>query len=108
MVQPRLPGAQDPAAPHPGTITATFAWNHSTEYWKASDFPDSFTFRCFDNDGNLTARSMAAYCVPVVEVVTVSTNKEGEPVPPKGAASISNSVYGPDHTFLGHTTAQPR
>ncbi len=108
MMPRRLAGAQDPAMPHPGTITARFMWNHSTDYWKAADFPDSFAFRCFDNEGNPTARSKAAWCIPVVEVVTVSTDKEGKPVAPKGAASVSNSVYGPGHVSLEHTSAQSR
>ncbi|CAB3788195.1 hypothetical protein LMG28688_02639 [Paraburkholderia caffeinitolerans] len=104
----KIHGAQDPSRPHPGTITARFAWNNSVEYWEASKLPESFTFRCYDKDGNPTSRHQAAWCVPVVEVVTVSMDDNGNPVAPKEAASISNSVYGPDHTFLEHTSSAPK
>lgn len=107
MTPQRPSGSQDPALPHPGTITAKFDWNGSTELWKASDFPDSFIFRCFDKDGKRTQRANAAWCVPVVEVETVSIDENGKPVAPSEADTISNTIYGPGHTFLEHTSSQP-
>jgi hypothetical protein len=101
------PGAQDPHLPHPGTITARFDWNGSTEQWNASDFPESFVFRCFDAKGELTARASAAWCIPVVEIETVSVDENGKPVAPSEADSISNTVYGPGHTFIEHTSSAP-
>lgn len=104
----RLPGAQAATVPHPGTILAKFTWNNSTEYWNASKFPDRFIFRCFDKDGIRTSRDKAAWCIPIVEVVTVSVDDDGKPVAPKDATLISNSVYGPEHTFLEHNTSAPK
>jgi hypothetical protein len=107
MTEQFPPGAQDPHLPHPGTITARFDWNRSTEHWKASDFPESFVFRCFDAKGELTARASAAWCIPVVEIETVSVDENGKPVAPSEADSISNTVYGPGHTFVEHTSSAP-
>ncbi|WP_233885145.1 hypothetical protein [Paraburkholderia flagellata] len=104
----RLPGAQPATVPHPGTIAAKYTWNNSTEYWKASEFPDSFKFMCFDKNGIRTSRNKAAWCIPIVEVVTISVDVNGNPVAPKDAASIENTVYGPDHTFLEHTMSTPK
>ncbi|WP_109476992.1 hypothetical protein [Paraburkholderia sp. C35] len=101
------PGAQDPHKPHPGSINIRYAWNGSTETLKAADFPDSFTFRCSDARGNPSEREQAAWCIPVVEIETVSVDKAGKPVAPKDAASITSSVYGPGHTFLEHVTSGP-
>jgi len=101
------PGAQDPKLPHPGTITAKYDWNGSIELWKASELPDSFIFRCFDQSGKRTSRADAAWCIPVVEVETVSTDEHGNPAVPNEADSVSNSIYGPDHTFLEHTSSPP-
>jgi hypothetical protein len=101
------PGAQDPHLPHPGAISARFDWNGSTEQWNASDFPESFVFRCFDEKGRLTARASAAWCIPVVEIETVSVDENGKPVAPTDADSISNTVYGPGHTFIEHTSSPP-
>jgi hypothetical protein len=101
------PGAQDPHLPHPGTIMARFDWNRSTEQWNASDFPESFVFRCFDGNGALTTRASAAWCIPVVEIETVSVDENGKPVAPREADSISNTVYGPGHTFIEHTSSPP-
>ncbi|WP_144021240.1 hypothetical protein [Caballeronia sordidicola] len=104
----RVPtGAQDPQRPHPGTITAKYDWDGSTEFWKASDLPDSFTFRCFNENGKRTSRANAAWCIPVVEVETVSSDEQGNPVAPNEADSVSNSIYGPGHTFLEHTSSPP-
>ncbi|WP_459708407.1 hypothetical protein [Paraburkholderia sp. 2C] len=100
-------GAQDPHLPHPGTITARFDWNGSTEQWKASDFPESFVFRCFDETGKLTARANAAWCIPVVQIETVSVDESGKPVSPSEAGSISTTLYGPDHTFIEHISSPP-
>lgn len=108
MTQEFPPGAQDPQSPHPGIITAKYDWNGSTERWKASDFPDDFIFRCFDKSGKRTQRANAAWCIPVVEVETVSVDENGKPVAPNEADSVSNSVYGPGHTFLEHTSSPPR
>ena len=100
-------GAQDPQWPHPGTITAKYDWDGSTEFWKASDLPDSFTFRCFCENGERTSRANAAWCIPVVEVETISADEHGNPVAPNEADSVSNSIYGPGHTFLEHTSSPP-
>lgn len=107
MTQQFPPGAQDPKLPHPGTITAKYDWDGSTERWKASDLPDSFIFRCYDKSGERAERTNAAWCIPVVEVETVSVDGNGKPVAPNEADSISNSVYGPGHTFLEHTSSPP-
>lgn len=103
----RLPGARSSSIPHPGKIEAKYEWNNSIEYWDASELPDSFIFRCFDKRGKRTARDRAAWCIPVVEVVTVSLDKNYRPASPKDAAFIENTVYGPDHTFLEHNTSGP-
>lgn len=107
MTQHLPPGAQDPKLPHPGTISAKYDWNGSMELWKASELPDSFIFRCFDDRGNRTSRANAAWCIPVVEVETVSVGEQGKPVAPNEADSVSNSIYGPGHTFLEHTSSPP-
>jgi len=107
MTRQQPPGAQDPKAPHPGSITAKYDWNHSTELWGISDLPDSFIFRCIDADGNSAKREAAIWCVPVVEVVTTSVDEHGKPVTPREADFIGISVYGPNHTFLEHTSSQP-
>lgn len=100
-------GAQDPSLPHPGTIVARFTWNNSVEYWDVSKDPDFFIFHCYGKDGRATSRSKAAWCIPVVEVVTVSLDKNYKPASPKEAAFIENTVYGPNHTFLEHNTSGP-
>jgi len=101
------PGAQDPKLPHPGTIAAKYSWNHSEETWTVSDLPDSFIFRCFDEGGKRIGRANAAWCIPVVEIETVSVDENGNPVAPKDADSISISEYGPEHTFIEHTQSFP-
>ena len=101
------PGAQDPQLPHPGTIAAKYDWNGSTELWTVSDLPDSFIFRCFDKSGKPTQRANAAWCIPVVEVETVSVDENGKPVAPKDADSVSISEYGPGHTFIEHMQSVP-
>jgi hypothetical protein len=107
MKQHFPPGAQDPKSPHPGTISAIFSWNNSTEAWTISDLPESFYFRCFDASGKPTARAHAAWCIPLVEVETVSVDENGKPVAPKDADSVSISEYGPGHTFIEHTQSVP-
>lgn len=103
----KAPGAQDPSLPHPGAIAARFTWNNSVEYWDASKYPDVFIFHCYGKDGRATSRSKAAWCIPVVEVETVSFDKNYKPASPKEAAFIENTVFGPNHTFLEHTTSGP-
>ncbi|WP_186070450.1 hypothetical protein [Burkholderia gladioli] len=105
MSKPLPAGAQAPNTPHPGTIVVKYAWNHSKEVMPASGLPESFIFRCSDADGNPTERSAAAWCIPVVEIETVSTDASGHPIAPKDAASITTSVYGPDHTFIEHVVS---
>ncbi|HDR9202011.1 hypothetical protein [Burkholderia vietnamiensis] len=107
MSKPFPPDAQDPHAPHPGSISVKYAWNGSTETWKAAELPESFVFRCSDADGHSVARDQAAWCIPVVEIETVSVDQAGRPVEPKVAYSITSSVYGPRHTFLERVTSGP-
>jgi hypothetical protein len=107
MTQHFPPGAQDPKSPHPGTITAKYYWNDSTETWTVSDLPESFIFRCFDKNGERAQRANAAWCIPVVEVETVSVDENGNPVAPNEADSVSISEYGPGHTFIEHTQSVP-
>lgn len=103
----RPTGSQDPGLPHPGTIEAKYTWNNSIEYWKSAELPDSFIFRCFDKNGKSAPRDQAAWCIPVVEIVTISVDKSGKPVPPKGAASVEIAIYGPNHRFLEHVSKAP-
>jgi hypothetical protein len=107
MMQHFPPGAQDPKSPHPGTIAAKYYWNNSTETWTVSDLPESFIFRCFDENGKSAQRANAAWCIPLVEVETVSVDENGNPVAPRDADSVSISEYGPGHTFLQHTQSAP-
>jgi hypothetical protein len=107
MRQQFPPCAQDPKLPHPGTIAAKYYWNDSTETWTVSDLPESFIFRCFDKNGERAQRADAAWCIPVVEVETVSVDENGKPVAPKDADSVSISEYGPGHTFIEHTQSVP-
>ncbi|WP_156529127.1 hypothetical protein [Caballeronia udeis] len=107
MTQRFPPGAQDPKSPHPGSIEAKYYWNDSKETWPISDLPESFIFRCFDKNGERAQRVNAAWCIPVVEVETVSVDENGNPVVPKEADSVSISEYGPGHTFIQHTQSVP-
>jgi len=102
------PGTQAPNAPHPGTVVMKYAWNNSKEVIPASKFPDSFIFRCSDANGNPAERGVAAWCIPVVEIETVSTDANGHPIAPKDAALIEASVYGPDHKFIEHVVSNWR
>lgn len=100
-------GAHEPSAPHPGSIAFKYAWNQSTEIKDASKYPEDFVFRCADANGKRTARAHAAWCIPLVEVETVSVDENGKPVAPKEADSVSISEYGPEHTFIQHTQSVP-
>ncbi|MGU8083024.1 hypothetical protein [Burkholderia pyrrocinia] len=99
------PGAQAPGAPHPGTIVVRYAWNGSTQTWRAQDVAASFAFRCFDAHGQPAERARAAWCVPVVEIESVSVDAGGRAVAPAAAARIESTAYGPGRRFLDHTTA---
>jgi len=100
-------GAQEPSAPHPGSIAFKYSWNQSTEIKDASKYPEDFIFRCADANGERTDRARAAWCIPLVEVETVSVDENGKPVAPKEADSVSISEYGPGHTFIQHTQSVP-
>src|SRR5471032_2437603 len=91
-------GAQEPSAPHPGSIAFKYSWNQSTEIKDASKYPEDFIFRCADANGERTDRARAAWCIPLVEVETVSVDENGKPVAPKEADSVSISKYVPGHT----------
>ncbi len=108
MSKPWPPGAQDPKAPHPGTITLKYDWDGSTVIKKATEMPESFILRCVDANGNRVPRAEAIWCIPVVEIETVSVDEAGKPVPPKGAYTVSSSVYGPDHVFIEHVMSAPK
>jgi hypothetical protein len=108
MKRSDFPGAQDASEPHPGTITMKYEWNKTSKEVRAADYPDSFVFFCFDSDGERAKKSEAAWCVPVVEIETVSADKNGKPAEPRVAEYIEITEYGPGHKFLEHTTAQPR
>ncbi|WP_143750863.1 hypothetical protein [Burkholderia sp. HI2714] len=97
------PGAQAPDAPHPGTIALHHAWNGSTQTLRAQDFPASFTLRCVDTRGEPAERARAAWCVPVVEIESVSVDAVGRPVAPADAVRIESTAYGPGHRVLDHT-----
>ncbi len=107
MANPFPKGAQEPSAPHPGSIAFKYAWNQSTKIKDASQYPEDFIFRCADLNGKPTDRAHAAWCVPLVEVKTVSVDENGNPVAPKDADSVSISEYGPGHTFIEHTQSVP-
>lgn len=98
-------GAQAPDAPHPGTIALHHAWNGSTQTLRAQDFPASFVFRCADARGEPAERARAAWCVPVVEIESVSVDAAGHPAAPADAVRIDSTAYGPGHRFLDHTRA---
>lgn len=100
-------GAQEPSTPHPGSIAFKYAWNQSTEIKDASKYPDDFIFRCADANGKRTDRTHAAWCIPLIEVETVSVDENGNPVAPREADSVSISEYGPGHTFIQHTQSAP-
>lgn len=100
-------GAQEPSAPHPGSIAFKYVWNQSTEIKDASKYPEDFIFRCVDANGKRADRAHAAWCVPLVEVETVSVDENGNPVAPREADSVSISEYGPGHTFIQHTQSVP-
>jgi hypothetical protein len=100
-------GAQEPSAPHPGSIAFKYSWNQSTEIKDASKYPEDFIFRCADANGERTDRAHAAWCIPLVEVETVSVDENGRPVALKEADSVSISEYGPEHTFIEHTQSVP-
>jgi len=100
-------GAQEPSAPHPGSIAFKYSWNQSTEIKDASKYAEDFIFRCADSNGERTDRAHAAWCIPLVEVETVSVDENGRPVAPKEADSVSISEYGPGHTFIEHTQSVP-
>ncbi|WP_325089092.1 hypothetical protein [Burkholderia contaminans] len=97
------PGAQAPDAPHPGAIALHHAWNGSTQTLRAQDFPASFTFRCVDTRGEPAEHARAAWCVPVVEIESISVDAAGRPVAPADAVRIESTAYGPGHRFLDHT-----
>lgn len=99
------PGAQAPGAPHPGTIVVRYAWNGSTQTRRAQDFSEGFAFRCADAHGEPAERAHAAWCVPVVEIESLSVDANGRAVAPADAARIESTAYGPGHRFLDHTTA---
>jgi hypothetical protein len=107
MTQPNPSDGQAPDKPHPGTVVMRFRWNNSVEIRSASDFSDDFIFFCFDSSGKPVRRSQAAYCVPVVEIDTVSVDKNGKGVAPKDAWLIESTTYGPGHVFLEHTSSAP-
>ncbi|CAN0639319.1 hypothetical protein [Burkholderia cepacia] len=97
------PGAQAPDAPHPGTIALHHVWNGSTQTLRAQDVPASVAFRCADARGEPSERARAAWCVPVVEIESVSVDAAGRPVAPADAVRIESTAYGPGHRFLDHT-----
>ncbi|KAG8151370.1 hypothetical protein [Burkholderia catarinensis] len=99
------PGTQAPDAPHPGTIAVRIAWNGSTQTWRAQDVPASFAFRCFGAHGEPSERARAAWCVPVVEIESLSADAGGRLVAPADAARFDSTAYGPGHRFLDHTTS---
>lgn len=107
MVESFPPGSQSPGLPHPGKIVARFLWNDSTEIWYANEFSEGFIFFCFDAQGNPVNRAGASYCIPAVEVETISIDENGVAVAPKDADFIENSVYGPGHRLLEHTSSAP-
>lgn len=98
------PGAQAPCAPHPGTIAVHHAWNGSTQTLRAQDVPASVVFRCADGRGEPSERARAAWCVPVVEIESVSVDAagarlrrptpSGSKAPHTGPATASSTIRG--------------
>jgi hypothetical protein len=97
-----LPGGQDAAAAHPGTITWVYLWNDSRKVEPAENYDDRFKFFCLDANGDVAVK-----CIPIVEIVTLSVDENGNPVVPNEADSIEISTYGPGHTFVQHTSSAP-
>ncbi len=102
------PGVQDPRAPHPGTITVSYAWNDTRDVLDARTLPDSFIFRCNDANGELVGRDSAVSCVPVVAIETISRDKAGRLVSPSNADTIVSLVFGPGHVLLESVESGPR
>ena len=107
MTQEFPPGAQDPDAPHPGTITFVYLWNNSREVESAGKVPDRIKFFCVDKQNNEVERTKATWCIPVVEIETFSVNEHGKPTVPKDADYIHIRAYGPNHIFLKSTVTPP-
>lgn len=105
--QPSPKNAFDPHAPHPGTIVMNYAWDRSKVVLSTADLPDAFIFRCADARGQAIAREEAAWCIPVVEVETISRDKAGSPVAPNVADTITSLVYGPGHILLESVESGP-
>lgn len=104
----RMPNnARDAHAPHPGTIVVTYAWDRSRVVLNAADLPDAFTFRCADSRGQAIAREEAEWCIPVVEIETISRDNAGRLVAPQTAAAITSLVYGPGHVLLESVESGP-
>ncbi|WP_454764820.1 hypothetical protein [Cupriavidus campinensis] len=83
-------GAISPVAPHPGMVTVKYS-SGDTEKTYATDFPDSFLFQCFDRNGLPLERKFADWCVPVMEIEITSLDKDGRPIDPSRARSLTTS-----------------
>lgn len=98
-------GAQHPELPHPGEIEFRYSWNNTTEIHDASNYSDDVVFRCYDANGQPAPRARAAWCIPVVEVVIRSLDKNGELVDPKDAKYISSVFKRPGRVPFEHARA---
>lgn len=89
---------------HPGTIAFVEDRDQSERLVPASAVPDDVRFVYEDTGGHETSdRAGAVKRIPVVRIETVSLNRDGKPVPPGKAVSISITYYGPDGRALKHT-----
>ncbi len=107
MRQTREVQASQQFAPHPGKVVLHYQWNHSDKTQDAADIPDGHRFIYYDAQGSETSdASLATTRVPIVEVTTVSVDRNGTPVEPRHAAVITITEFGPDHRQLRHTSAR--
>lgn len=92
--------AQDPQAPHPGTVTFVERWNHTEKTVSADTLPDDIKFFCVNADQFIVRRERAAWCIPVIEYDTVSLDEDGKPAEPGVAHRVQRSSYGPNQISL--------
>lgn len=107
MSRPVPQYAQDPKVPHPGTVKFIDLWNHSEKIKPADDVPDNMKFFCMDANRFEVSREQAAWCIPIVEYVTLSLDQHGKPVEPRVADFIRITSYGPNHSYIGSTVTPP-
>jgi hypothetical protein len=103
-----LEGFQAANLPHPGTITFIESWNDKPKTESADQYPDSFKFRCIDENEDIVPRDRAQLCIPIMEFNVKAVDEAGNPHPFKGAHFISITAYGPNHRFVEVTDSVPQ